>query len=62
MEIQSPSMSRAMKVDRYARIIVPAIFLIQCTILMTLGLTHDEEIREKPGYEIHYLESVKFTL
>ena len=51
-----------MKVDRFARIIVPVIFLIECTILMTLGLTRDEEIMEKPGYKIHYLDSVKLTL
>ena len=62
MEVHGLSMIRAMKVDRFARIIVPVIFLIECTILMTLGLTHDEEIKEKPGYKIHYLESVKLTL
>ena len=62
MEVHGLSMTRAVKADRYARIIMPVIFLIQCTILITRVLTHDEEIKEKPGYKIHYLESVKLNL
>ena len=51
-----------MKVDRWARLVVPIMFVIQCTTLITLGLSHDEPINEKPGHEVHYLKSVKREL
>ena len=61
-EGQEISKTRAMKVDRWARLVVPIMFVIQCTTLITLGLSHDEPINEKPGHEVHYLKSVKREL
>ena len=46
-----------MKVDRSARIIVPIMFITLCTVMLTVGLTHNEEIKVKPGHEIVYLDT-----
>ena len=59
IEGQEISKTRAMKVDRWARVIMLIMFVIECTTLLAFGLTHDEPIKKKPGYGIHYLESVK---
>ena len=59
IEGQEISKTRAMKVDRWARVIMIIMFVIECTTILAFGLTHDEPINKKPGYGIHYLESVK---
>ena len=52
----------AKRVDQWARVIVPAIFMVECVTLLAMGLSHNEPINDIPNYDIHHLKSVKTTI
>lgn len=61
-EEQGEMQSWAMKIDHWAKFIVPTIFLLECATLLTWGLSNDEYLNDMPNHEVHYLKSVKFMI